>query len=209
MLSDSYGSLEWYRNLSEADKTYLANFGRDALIQKQKAETQQQEQQQEPEVEEQVEESIEEPEEFETEETETIEDPFFEQKQSQMEQKQRILDKIEGQLDREQSEDEVFRTILAVPEWRELLLDYVKSIQMLLDGWADYYVYSAQKVGDTIKKSYEFYKNNKLVTVDTTFVTSSGEKTVGEMIDEAEKKRQEKLAQFRHKGVATVEKGVD
>jgi hypothetical protein len=29
------------------------------------------------------------------------------------------------------------------------------------------------------------------------------------MIDEAEKKRQEKLAQFRHKGVATVEKGVD
>ena len=66
------------------------------------------------------------------EETETIEDPFFEKKQSQLAQKQRILNKLENQLDREQLEDEAFQAFLAVPQWRELLLDYVKSIQMLL-----------------------------------------------------------------------------
>lgn len=158
----------------------------------------------EPIEEEQVEESIEEPEEME--ETETIEDPFFEKKQSQLAQKQRILNKLENQLDREQLEDEAFQAFLAVPQWRELLLDYVKSIQMLLDGWADYYIYTCQRVGDKINREYEFYKDRKQVTIDTTFHTSTGTKTVAELIAEAEKKRQEKLDQFRHKGVATVEK---
>ena len=201
-MSDNYSSLEWYRNLSEADKAYASTYGRDALIQKQKHEQQLQPQpmeeteETETEVEEQVEESIEEP-----------EDPFFEQKQSQMEQKQRILNKIENQLDREQSEDEVFRTILAVPEWRELLLDYVKSVRMLLDGWAEYYIYTCQRNGDKINGAYEFYKNHKQVTVDTEFHTSSGTKTVAELIAEAEKKKQEYLDQIRNKNVATVENG--
>lgn len=203
-MSDSYGSLAWYRNLSEADKGYASIYGRDALIQKQKreAETQQQQEQQqveEPIEEEQVEESEE------VQESEPIEDPLLEEKQSQLEQKQRILNKLENQLDREQSEDEVFRTILAVPEWRELLIDYVKSIQMLTDSYADYYLYTCQRKGDKINHSYEFYKDGKKVTVDTKFLTSSGEKTVAEIIAEAEKKRQEYLDQIRNKNVATVE----
>ena len=37
-MSDSYGSLEWFRNLSEGDKAYVSIYGRDALIQKQKRE---------------------------------------------------------------------------------------------------------------------------------------------------------------------------
>lgn len=205
-MSDSYGSLEWYRNLSEADKDYASIYGRDALIQKQKreAETQQQQEQQ------QVEEPIEEEQVEESEEVQESEpqiDPLLEEKQSQLEQKQRILDKIENQLDREQSEDEVFRTILAVPEWRELLIDYVKSIQMLLDGWAEYYIYTCQRNGDKINGAYEFYKNHKQVTVDTEFHTSSGTKTVAELITEAEKKKQEYLDQIRNKNVATVENG--
>ena len=65
---------------------------------------------------------------------------MLEEKQSQLEQKQRILDKIENQLDREQSEDEVFRTILAVPEWREVIGDYIKAIQFVLKGHAKYFV---------------------------------------------------------------------
>lgn len=142
-------------------------------------------------------------------ETETEEpqiDPLLEEKQSQLEQKQRILDKLENQLDREQLEDEAFQAILEVPQWRELLLDYVKSVRMLLDGWADYYVYSAQKIGDKINHGYEFYKNNKKVTVDTVFKTSSGDKTVSEILAEQEKKKQELLDQIKHKDVATVEK---
>ena len=203
-MSDNYGSLEWYRNLSEAEKAYVATYGRDALIQKQKLEQPQQPQPME-ETEQQETEESEAEETEEMEETETIEDPFFEQKQSQMEQKQRILDKIENQLDQEQSEDEVFRTILAVPEWRELLIDYVKSVRMLLDRWADYYLYTCQRKGEKINGAYEFYKDHKQVTVDTEFHTSSGTKTVAELIAEAEKKKQDYLDQIRNKNVATVE----
>ena len=70
------------------------------------------------------------------EETETIEDPFFEQKQNQLEQKQRILDKIEADLD----EQTAFYPYLAVPEWREVIGDYIKAIQFVLKGHAKYFV---------------------------------------------------------------------
>jgi len=152
-------------------------------------------------------------EETESEESEAIEDPFLEQKQSQFEQKQRILDEIENQLDREQAEDEVFKAILAVPQWRELLIDYVKSVQMLTDGYANYYLYTCQRIGDKINGSYEFYKNNKLVTVDTTFSTSEGTKTVAEIIAQQEAKKEEYMKKIKHSGIATVEsnqkEGVD
>ena len=84
-MSDSYGSLEWFRNLSEADKAYASTYGRDNLIQKQKRE-----QQLQPQPMEETEESEQQEETEEMEETETIEDPFFEAKtRNQLEQKQR------------------------------------------------------------------------------------------------------------------------
>ena len=56
-MSDSYGSLEWFRNLSEADKGYLAIYGKDALFQKQKREAEVQQQQVEQQETEETEES--------------------------------------------------------------------------------------------------------------------------------------------------------
>ena len=52
-----------------------------------------------------------------------------------------------------------------------------------------------------------FTKTENKLQLTPLFHTSTGTKTVAELIAEAEKKRQEKLDQFRHKGVATVEKG--
>lgn len=145
-MSDSYGSLAWYRNLSEADKVFVASYGRDALIQKQKLEQQQQPQQVEETEEEQVEE---------TEETETIEDPLFEQKQSQLEQKQRILDLLEKQA----NELNEFSNYLAVPQWREVIKDYINLVEFVIKGYANNFalLVKMSEDGQKLNFEHEFY----------------------------------------------------
>jgi hypothetical protein len=101
----------------------------------------------------QVEESEEETEEFQESEPEI--DPFFEQKQSQMEQKQRILDELEQQLN-EQNE---FSDYLAVPEWREALRDYIHAIEFVIKGYGNYFI-QVVKIGENGKKLHfeiEYY----------------------------------------------------
>lgn len=132
-MSDNYSSLEWYRQLSDSDKAYASTYGRSALIAKQKREAEAQQQQEQAE---EVEETEPEEQPEEVEETETIEDPFFEQKQSQLEQKQEILDKLEKLVD-EQTE---FSDYLQVPEWREVLRDYKNAIEFVLKGYAKYFI---------------------------------------------------------------------
>ncbi len=138
----------------------------------------------------------------ESEPQETVVDPLLEEKRAYLGKKMEILSKLEKQVDI----DNMFSEFLAVPEWEELLLDYIKSIKMLLDGWADYYIYTVQHIGDKIKHGYEFYKDGKQVTVDTVFHTASGSKTLSELIEEDEKKQKEETDRFRNKGVATIEK---
>ncbi|MGD0644387.1 MAG: hypothetical protein ABSA75_05730 [Candidatus Bathyarchaeia archaeon] len=201
-MSDNYGSLEWYRQLSDTDKAFASTYGRSALIQKQKREAefqQQQEQQQveEPQVEEQVEES--------EEESEPQIDPLLEEKKELLEQKKRIMDKLENEIDEKHVTDEILAEYLAVPAWREIFLDYIRATGMLLDGYADYFLHTSIRKGDVIDREFEFYKNNKLVTVDTTFSTSEGTKTVAEIIAQQEKKREEYMKKVRHSGIASVE----
>lgn len=171
-MSDSYGSLEWYRNLSEADKAYASTYGRDALIQKQKREAeaqQQQEQQQveesEPEVEEQVEES--------EEESEPQPDPFLEQKANQLEQKQRILDELERQV----SEQNEFSDYLAVPEWREVLRDYIGAVNFVIQGYANYFTEVITMNGEKLDFDFQFFDKNgkKIERVNPTVAVQPAE----------------------------------
>lgn len=159
-MSDSYGSLEWFRNLSEADKAYASTYGRDNLIQKQKREAEAQQQQEQQPIEEseqhETEESEQQEETEEMEETETIEDPLLEEKQNQLEQKQRILDKIEKQVDIENA----FAEIIAVPEWREVLGDYIQAIQFVISGYASYFTQLITKNGEKLDFDFQFYDKN-------------------------------------------------
>ena len=121
MLSDSYGSLEWYRNLSEADKAYASTYGRDALIQKHKREAEAQQQQEQNQVEEPIEEE-------QVEESEPIDEIA--------EQKKRILTKIEQKID---LEDEL-SDLLSDSQWRDVFANFVIAVNAVANGECGYFV---------------------------------------------------------------------
>lgn len=73
------------------------------------------------------------------------------------EQKTRILDKIEAQLDVENE----FADLVSAPEWRDILGQYVFAIRRLGDGTADYFLQTvrADPKNDKIHFEFIYYKN--------------------------------------------------
>jgi len=141
----------------------------------------------------------------EVEESEPQPDPLLEEKRELLEQKKRIMDKLESQVDQKTVNDEIFKEYLAVPEWQELFFDYIKAYNMLIQKYADYFLMTSIRKGEKIDRDFEFYKDGKKVTVDTTFETSEGVKTVAEIIAQQEKKKEEYMKKIKYGGVATVE----
>jgi len=124
----------------------------------------------------QVEEPIEEEQVEETEETETIEDPFFEQKQSQLEQKQRILNLLEKQA----NELDEFSNYLAVPQWREVFKDYINLLEFVIKGYAVSFalLVKMSEDGQKLNFEYEFYdkKDKPIIQINPEVAVQSVQK---------------------------------
>ena len=73
------------------------------------------------------------------------------------EQKQRILDKIEQQLDVENE----FADLVSVPEWQGLLTQYVFALRAVAKGIADYFLQTvrADPKNRLLHIDIDYYKN--------------------------------------------------